>query len=175
MTLFGYAIQDLYLWVLIIAAILTVVVLLFGDLLDGIFESIPFLHPVLILSFFIFFSAIGYVLEWFMNWSSLVILIISSILSIIFVTLLHLFVLVPIRSAEQSWGYSEEALIGSVGTAIVSIPVDGYGEVIVQWKSGVISKPAVSYDNEAISQNERVLIIEIKDGVFYVSPYESLD
>ncbi|WP_339177664.1 hypothetical protein [Oceanobacillus sp. FSL W7-1293] len=175
MTLFGYAIQDLYLWILIIAAILTVVVLLFGDLLDGIFESIPFLHPVLVLSFFIFLSAMGYVLEWFMDWSSLIILIISSILSIIFVTLLHLFVLVPIRSAEQSWGYSEEALIGSVGTAIVSIPIDGYGEVMVQWKSGVISKPAVSYDNEAISQDERVLIIEIKDGVFYVSPYQSLD
>lgn len=175
MTLFGYAIQDLYLWILIIAAILTVVVLLFGDLLDGIFESIPFLHPVLVLSFFIFLSAMGYILEWFMDWSSLAILIISSILSIIFVTLLHLFVLVPIRSAEQSWGYSEEALIGSVGTAIVSIPIDGYGEVMVQWKSGVISKPAVSYDNEAISQDERVLIIEIKDGVFYVSPYQSLD
>lgn len=175
MTLFGYAIQDLYLWILIIAAILTVVVLLFGDLLDGIFESIPFLHPVLVLSFFIFLSAMGYVLEWFMDWSSLIILIISSILSIIFVTLLHLFVLVPIRSAEQSWGYSEEALIGSVGTAIVSIPIDGYGEVMVQWKSGVISKPAVSYDNEAIARDERVLIIEIKDGVFYVSPYQSLD
>ncbi|MFD1067400.1 hypothetical protein [Oceanobacillus locisalsi] len=175
MTLFGYAIQDLYLWILIIAAILTVVVLLFGDLLDGIFESIPFLHPVLILSFFIFLSAMGYILEWFMNWSSLAILIISSILSIIFVTLLHIFVLVPIRSAEQSLGYSEEALIGSVGTAIVSIPVDGYGEVMVQWKSGVISKPAVGFDNEAISQNERVLIIDIQDGVFYVSPYESLD
>jgi len=175
LTLFGYAIQDLYLWILIIAAILTVVVLLFGDLLDGIFESIPFLHPVLVLSFFIFLSAMGYVLEWFMDWSSLIILIISSILSIIFVTLLHLFVLVPIRSAEQSWGYSEEALIGSVGTAIVSIPIDGYGEVMVQWKSGVISKPAVSYDNEAIAQDERVLIIEIKDGVFYVSPYQSLD
>ncbi|CEI84006.1 putative membrane protein YuaF [Oceanobacillus oncorhynchi subsp. incaldanensis] len=175
MTLFGYAIQDLYLWILIIAAILTVVVLLFGDLLDGIFESIPFLHPVLVLSFFIFLSAMGYILEWFMDWSSLVILIIASISSIIFVTLLHLFVLVPIRSAEQSWGYSEDALIGSVGTAIVSIPIDGYGEVMVQWKSGVISKPAVSYDNEAISQDERVLIIEIKDGVFYVSPYQSLD
>ena len=175
MTLFGFAIQDLYLWILIIAAILTVVVLLFGDLLDGIFESVPFLHPVLVLSFFIFLSAIGYVLEWFMNWESIVILIISSILSIIFVTLLHLFVLVPIRSAEQSWGYSEEALMGSVGTAIVSIPIDGYGEVMVQWKSGVISKPAVSYDNKAIPQGERVLIIEIKDGVFYVSPYQSLD
>ncbi|MDM8100567.1 hypothetical protein [Oceanobacillus oncorhynchi] len=175
MTLFGYAIQDLYLWILIIAAILTVVVLLFGDLLDGIFESIPFLHPVLVLSFFIFLSAMGYILEWFIDWSSLVILIIASISSIIFVTLLHLFVLVPIRSAEQSWGYSEDALIGSVGTAIVSIPIDGYGEVMVQWKSGVISKPAVSYDNEAISQDERVLIIEIKDGVFYVSPYQSLD
>ncbi len=127
MTLFGYAIQDLYLWMLIIAAILTVVVLLFGDLLDGIFESVPFLHPVIVLSFSIFLSAIGYVLEWFMNWESLVILIISSILSIIFVTLLHIFVLVPIRSAEQSWGYSEEALMGSVGTVIVSIPIDGYG------------------------------------------------
>lgn len=175
MTLFGYAIQDLYLWVLIIAAILTAVVLLFGDLLDGIFESVPFLHPVIVLSFFIFLSAIGYVLEWFMNWGSLVILIVSSILSIIFVSLLYIFVLVPIRSAEQSWGYSEEALMGSVGTVIVSIPIDGYGEVMVQWKSGVISKPAVSYDNEALPQGERVLIIEIKDGVFYVSPYETLD
>ncbi|GIO21683.1 NfeD family protein [Oceanobacillus sp. J11TS1] len=175
MTLFGYAMQDLYLWVLIIAAILTVVVLLFGDLLDGIFEAFPFLHPVLILSFFIFLSAIGYVLEWFMNWPSIVILITASILSIIFVTLLHLFVLVPIRSAEQSWGYSEEDLVGGIGTAIVSIPIDGYGEVMIKRKSGVISKPAVSYDNEEIPQGERVLIIEIKDGVFYVSPYQSLD
>lgn len=175
MTLFGYAIQDLYLWVLIICAILTVVVILFGDLLDGIFETVPFLHPILILSFFIFLSALGYVFEWFTNWNSTLILMIAAGMSIIFVTLLHLFVLVPIRSAEQSWGYSEDALVGSVGTTIVSIPVDGYGEVMIQWKSGVISKPAVSYDNKEITNGERVLIIEIKDGVFYVSPYESLD
>ncbi|GAB2546273.1 NfeD family protein [Gracilibacillus alcaliphilus] len=172
MTLFGYAMQDLYLWVLIIAAILTVITLLFGDLLDGIFEAIPFLHPVLVLSFFTFFSAIGYCLEWLTNWTSVWILLIAAVAGVIFVTLLHLFILVPIRSAEGSWGYSEESLVGSTGIITVSVPINGYGEVMIQWKSGVISKPAVSYDNEEIPQDERVLVIEIKDGVLHVSPYQ---
>lgn len=175
MTLFGYAMQDLYLWIIIIAAILTVIILLFGDLLDAIFESIPFLHPVLILSFFIFLSAIGYCLEWVTDWSSLLILIIAAVAGLIFVTLLHLFVLLPLRSSEQSWGYTEESLVGSLGTTTVTIPIDGYGEVIIQRKSGVISRPAVSYDKEEIPQGERILVIEIKEGVLHVSPYQTLD
>jgi hypothetical protein len=37
----------------------------------------------------------------------------------------------------------------------------------------MISKPSASYDNIAIEEGKQVLIIEVKDGVLYVVPYEN--
>lgn len=80
--------------------------------------------------------------------------------------------LVPLSSAEGSIAYSEESLKGRLGTIIVPIPKDGFGEVLFESNSGRIAKTAASLDGAEIDEGIRVLAVDVKNGVVYVKPYD---
>ncbi|WP_087941730.1 NfeD family protein [Bacillus kwashiorkori] len=172
MELFGVPIQTVYLWVLIIAGAFTLLYILFGDLLDGVFEALPFFNPALIFVFLVFLSATGYILELATSLSSILILIIATVGALILTILLNIFVFVPLKSAEESLVYREDSLKGRVGKVIIPIPKDGFGEVIIDSNSGRIAKSATGFDNEEIKEGIDVLIIDVKNGVLYVRPYD---
>ncbi len=58
MELFGLSLSQIYLIVLLVAGAITLIYILFGDVLEGIGEGVPFLNPTIILFFLIFLSAI---------------------------------------------------------------------------------------------------------------------
>ncbi|AST89811.1 hypothetical protein ACWE42_11500 [Sutcliffiella cohnii] len=173
MTLFGVDMMTLYLWGLVIFGCLTLLYILLGDVLDGIFDVVDAgpLNPTVILSFFTIFSASGYILEKFFGVESVVALIISSLFSLLAVALLYLFVLVPLKSAETSLGYSDEDLKGKVAKVIISIPRDGFGEIVLTIGGSTVSRSAQSYYNEEIAYETEVLIIDVNKGVVFVTPY----
>lgn len=171
--LYGIPVQTIYLYTLIIAGSLTLLFLFFGDVFEGLSEAIPLLHPTLVLSFFTFFSASGYIGET-VSPLSLIIALISCLLSVLLVILLHLFVLVPLSSAEESLTYREEDLRGRLGKVITAVPVDGFGEVLIEGIGGTISKSAISFENEQISYGTVVLVVDVKKGVLSVTPHEPL-
>ncbi|GGA87286.1 hypothetical protein [Ornithinibacillus halotolerans] len=172
MTIFGIDIQTIYLTTLIISGCLIVLYLFFGDVLDAVGEGVPFLNPTLILAFIVFLSSSGYVLELVTPLSSLFILLISIGFALVMDVLLNFFILIPLSSAEESLAFTEESLKGRVGKIIISIPKDGFGEIVIDGKSGMISRPAKSYENVSISEGTEVLVLEIIDGVMYVIPYD---
>ncbi|MEI1422695.1 NfeD family protein [Bacillus cabrialesii] len=174
MELFGVPIQTVYLYTLIIAGSLTLLFLFFGDVFAGLSEGIPFFNPTLVLAFFTFFSAGGYIGELVLPLSSMFIALFSSILSIMLVVLLHIFVLVPLSSAEESLAYKEDDLRGRVGKVITAVPIDGFGEVVIEGIGGIISKSAVSFDNQQISYGTMVLVVDVNNGVLSVTPYEPM-
>lgn len=51
--------------------------------------------------------------------------------------------------------YKESDLRGRIGTVITGIPVDGYGEVMIENISGRISKPAVSFTKSEIPYGKK--------------------
>jgi membrane-bound ClpP family serine protease len=102
-------------------------------------------------------------------------MIMSVVLSFILVILLNVFVLTPLSAAEESIVYSNESLKGRVGEVIITIPVDGFGEVLMKSTSGTIAKSAMSFNNHPIQQGEKVLIIDVQNGVLYVTPYEEIE
>ena len=173
MTVFGVDMVTFYLWGLIIFGCLTLFYILLGDVLDGIFDVVEIgpLNPSVVLSFFTIFSATGYILEKFLNVQSVMALVISSIFSFIAVTILYLFVFVPLKSAETSLGYSDDDLKGKVAKVIISIPEDGFGEVVLTIGGSTVSRSAQSYHNEAIAYDTEVLIIDVQKGVVSVTPY----
>lgn len=173
MTLFGTSIESIYLIFLLIAGGLTILYLFFGDILEGIGDTFGFLNPVLILSFFAFLSATGYVLESTTSLSSILILLLAAGIAFLLDTLLNIFVLIPLSSAEESLSYTEDSLKGRVGKIIIPIPENGFGEIVIESKSGVISKPAAGFDNNIIPEGAKVLVLEVKKGVLYVVPYEN--
>ncbi|MGG3112006.1 NfeD family protein [Bacillus velezensis] len=176
MDMFHLPLETVYLYTLIISGSLTLLILFFQDVFHGLSEAIPvsFLNPALILSFLTIFSASGYIGEIAAPLSSSVIALLSFVLSVLLVSLLHFFVLVPLSSAEESLAYRETDLKGRVGRVITSVPKDGYGEVIIEGIGGAISKSAVSFDQEQIKYGTAVLVIDVKDGVLFVTPHEPI-
>ncbi|WP_413785492.1 hypothetical protein [Cytobacillus sp. IB215665] len=174
MEVLGYPLQTIYLYCLIGGGILTVIYILFGDILDGILDVDPggYLNPSLLLSFFTIFSAAGYLLERLTSLTSIVSAIISFVTALVCSIILHLFVFVPLKSAESSITISEDDLKGRIGKVIISIPKGGYGEVILEGKSGNIAKSAQSFDEQPIASEQQVIIIDVKSGVLQVAPYE---
>lgn len=172
MDIFGLPITTVYLIVLGISGATTLLYILFGDFMEGIGEGIPLLNPTLILVFFIFLSAAGYILEIITPLTSLLIVLLSALGSLILTTLLNIFILVPMSSAEGSLAYTEDSLKGRLGKTIIPIPKDGFGEVLIESNSGNIAKSAASFDNTEIPEGMTVLVIDVKQNILYVRPYD---
>lgn len=175
MELFGTSIESIYLTILIISGVVTILYILFGDVLEGIAEATGFLNPTLSLAFITFASATGYLFELLTSFNHYLTLFLSIILAIILDVLLNVFVLIPLSSAEESLAYSENSLRGRVGKVIIPIPIDGFGEVIIQSSSGTIAKSAKCFENKGIAEGQKVLVIDVQDGVLLVSPYDQVE
>src|SRR5699024_1973759 len=127
--------QTIYLYGLIIGGILTLLYTLFGDifeLIEGISEFIlgPLLNPTVILSFIAVLSGAGYIMEFRGRMDSLTIFILATLISLVIVSIIHFFILVPLAKSEQSTASSIVDLIGKEGEVIITIPTDGIGEVL---------------------------------------------
>ena len=179
MEIFGYSLQDLYLFGLIIGGALTLLYILFGDILDGLFDASPdgMFNPTLILAFITIVSATGYLFEKLSPINSFIIFLLSIVFALILVTILNVFVLIPLASAEESIALKDDDLKGRIGKVIISIPEDGFGEVVIEGNSGTIAMSAKSFDDKPIPYDTKVLVIDIdgKNGVLYVIPHDNFD
>jgi hypothetical protein len=104
---FSIPLETIYLYGLIIAGVLTVIYVLFADVFHfhGAGDGFDFLNPVLIFAFVTVLSACGYLLERLSSLHYLLIMGIGSVTAFIVVSLLNVFVLVPLSSAEESLVY----------------------------------------------------------------------
>lgn len=134
----------------------------FNDIFSGL-ELPDQFNPTLIFSFLTVFFASGFLFESVTGLNSGVIAATSLLISLSTVTLLNVFVLIPISSAEESLAFHENDLRGRVGRVLTSIPVDGFGEVLIESISGSIAKTAASFKNEGIASDTKVLIIGLNE------------
>lgn len=168
-------IEQVYFYALLIMGAATILYVFFGDVVEGIGEGIPFLNPAVILALVTFVSATGYVLEVSTSWNSWIVLLSSVVFGVILDTLLYFLILLPMASTEVSIAYTDESLAGLVGKVITPIPIDGYGEIVIETVSGLLNKRAAGYDNEEIDYGKEVLVIEVEEGTFLVREYEAID
>lgn len=171
MEFLGTPLETTYLIALIVSCASIILYIFFGDILEAVGEIF---NPILILAFITIASASGYLFEMYSELNSVLIFILSLIIAFIIDAFLNIFVLVPLSSAEESLAYMEESLKGRVGKVITSIPENGYGEVMIENVSGRIAKPARGLKSEKIHEGSNVLIVNIKNGVLYVTVYEDL-
>jgi len=172
MELFGTPIETIYLYTLFIIGALTVLFIFFGDAAHGTAAGLDFLNPVIVLAFITFMSATGYILEKVTSLNSYLILVIAVIISFILDVILNIFVLLPLSKAEESLVYTAESLNGRVGKVIITIPANGFGEVVLESTSGMISKSARSFDDSTIKEGATVLVIDAETGFLTVKEYE---
>lgn len=165
---YGYPLTTVYMTILIVAGLLTLLYVFFADIVDGVAEGIPFFDPAIIFPFITITAAIGYVFEAFTSWQHGIILSLAIIGSSLFTASIYYLLFVPLRRSDVSLAYTDASLEGQIARVLTPIPIDGYGEILIESVSGTISKRACSYHNDSIPFDARVLIIDMKDGTAYV-------
>lgn len=164
---------EIYLVGLIIGGSITLLYMLFGDIFEVISDMAPgsILNPTVILSFISILCGAGYIFESRGSFDSLTIFILSTLISLVLVSMIHFFILVPLSKSEESTARSIQDLIGKNGEVITTIPENGIGEVFINSRLGSSGNMAKSASNTEISQSTIVSVIEIdKDGVLIVEP-----
>lgn len=171
-------IHTVYLYGLIIAGALTLIYLLFSDVFDSLVSIVDIapgsiLNPVVVLGFISIFSGTGYVLEMRESFGSVTNFIVASIISLILISIIQFFILIPLSKSEQSTAESITDLIGKDGEVITTIPVNGFGEILVSSLLGSTGNVATCIKGAEIMQGTTVLVIDVaKDGVLIVAPYK---
>lgn len=166
----GVPIETIYLYTLIVCAGIAVLLVIFGDIFD--FDG-P-IDPMLAIPWLAFTSLFGYLGERLLGWDHLMVFLVSGAVASILVFFLNFYVLVPMKNAESTLSISETDMEGNIATVITPIPVGGMGEIQLKSVTGSISRPAAFYapQDQPIERGAQVLIIEIRERVCYVVPYE---
>lgn len=72
---------------------------------------------------------------------------------------------------HASTNFREDSLVGTVGELVLSIEPGKTGEVILAGRSGRHSAPARAQNTDLeIKKLSKVIVVDCKDGVFYVEP-----
>lgn len=171
--------ETLY-WSLIIFGVLyALVTLLFTEVMDHIFDALigdsglDFLQPTVLVSGLTVFGAAGLLLDRYTLLSTAWIIVLAIAIAILGSIGVYFLYVRPMENRENSLGYSIQDLIGSIGDVSISIPSQGYGEVIVRAGLSNTNHIAASFDGESIPQDSRVVIVEVKDHTVYVSPLDT--
>ena len=165
---------------LIVGALLAVLTIVFGEVLggalDGMLEFLSLdgvgVEPGSVLGGVTIFGGAGVLLTQYTAlgtwWTAVSALAIALALS----AALHFFYFKPMKAAENSTAFSLSELVGSIVEVTVPIPAQGYGEVMVSLGTGRTNQIAASWERKAIPRSSKAVVVEVKDGVLYVSPYE---
>lgn len=172
---------EFYWGCLIFGILFAVVTVLFGDLLSSAaggfldFLSVDFLQPMVVAGAITIFGGAGILLSGYTEWVGLSIILLSAAIAIAGSVLIYYFYVKPMNNSENSTGYSVQDLKGSLGEVIISIPEHGYGEVLVKVGAGVSNHSAKSLDQHPIPAGNKIVVVEVKEGVLLVSNFETLD
>lgn len=168
----GVALETIYWYTLLTCAGIAVFLLVFGDIFD--FDG-P-IDPILIVPWLTFTSLFGYLGERLTELDSLFLLISSGAIATVLVFLLNFYVRMPMKNAESTLSASEKTLEGQMAIVVTPIPLKGMGEIQLKSVTSSITRPACFYapQSSPAKQGEQVLIIEVKERVCYVTPYEGM-
>lgn len=173
-------------WICLVTGVMFAVVsLLLGEIighwLNGLFDgaaggighSLPVLQPVSLVGGITALGACGLLLTKYTVWSSAPVLILSALAAIGLSVAVAFFYVRPMQNSENSTGFSVKELHGAVGEITVPIPAAGYGEVVLKAGAGRTNQIAASFDGVPVPEGTKVVVVEAKDGVLYVSPLET--
>lgn len=155
-----------------------IVSVIFGDwisqALDGMFDFLSldgpsFLQPMTIVGGITIFGGAGLLLERYSGLTWTMIALLALLIAIAGAIAVFFLYVRPMENSENSIAFTLGSLAGSLGEVIVPIPEQGCGEVLVKVGAGNTNQIAASYEERAIPSGSRVVVVEVREGVLYVS------
>lgn len=171
------ALMDIY-WIFFIGGlIVTVILWLIGDVLEGILNflfnwGVPAFQPITLTGGITAFGAAGLILQQRTDLPSLYIVASSAGIACLSFFSLYFLVVKPMSMAEASTGFRLRDLVGKKGEVILAIPKNGYGEVLVWTGGGNTNQIAASANGTAIPQGTEVIVDRVEDDTLWVSSVE---
>lgn len=167
------AMEMIYLICLVGGLIYALVTLLLGDAISDMLGELhlPVLQPILLVSGLTAFGGVGFLLTRLTEWSGLAVFLLSAVVGALLAVAAYFLWIKPMDKAETSTGYSMSQLPGKIGEVGTTIPSEGLGEVLVKMVSGTTYHMASSMEKESIPAGTRVVVVEVRDHVLYVTPF----
>lgn len=174
----GGGMETLYWSCFIFGILYTVIVVIFGDLLEGALDAtfewlqldnLPLVQPITLIGGISIFGGAGILLSRYSELHRGYIFLLALAIGICGVIFLYFAYVKPMENAENSLSYSVTQLVGKEASVSTAIPVDGFGEVIVKVGAGISNHIAASYDQKPIAADRSTVVMEVKEGVLYVS------
>jgi membrane-bound ClpP family serine protease len=167
--------QEVYLGFFVAGIIFTLVIIVFGDLLDGVLDGTlnffehGFFKPVVLISGVTIFGGAGYLFVKYTSIPSKTIFILSLLIAIGTCILTYFTYVRPMKNAENSTAFSLNDLVGKKCTTLTTISENSYGEVMVKIGAGNTNQIAASLNKTKIGPNEEVVIAEVRENVLFVT------
>ncbi|MEK3884444.1 protease [Paenibacillus sp. PL2-23] len=167
--------ESVYMACLIGGILYAIVSVIFGDFLsqalDGVFDflAVDFLQPMTIVGGITIFGGAGFLMERYTSLAGPLIVLAAVLIAIAGAVAVYFLYVRPMEDSESSIAYSVTSLAGALGDVIVPIPAKGYGEVMVKVGAGNTNQIAASFDGAEIADGSRVVVVEVREGVLYVS------
>ncbi|ELC8789661.1 hypothetical protein RJV04_004039 [Salmonella enterica] len=161
---------DIYVGLLVTGGVLAFLSLIAGDWLESIF-CLDALHPMVVASGCTVTGGAGILLLRHTALTTFTVLALALAVALVMSVAVFYGYVKPVRHAETSTAFSMKELTGKEAVVSVTIPAQGYGEVMVCIGAGQTFQVAASFDGTQIEKETTVVIVEVSDGVVYVSPF----
>lgn len=155
--------------------IFALISVLLGDLLsqavDGFldFLSLDFLQPMVLATTITSLGGAGILLSKYTSLGTLFVLLVSAVIAILLSVIVYFAYVKPMQNSENSTGFSIHDLQSKMGHVTVPIPSQGFGEVLIRIGAGHTNQIAASFEQQDISEGARVVVVEVRDDILYVS------
>ncbi|GAB6929440.1 hypothetical protein JCM10914A_34230 [Paenibacillus sp. JCM 10914] len=170
--------EAIYLGCLIGGVLFAIVSVILGDILssalDGLldFLSVDFFNPVVIAGGITVFGGTGIMLTKYTDMTTGAHVTLSVLSAIVISIIVYFGYVKPMENSENSTGFSMKELGGKIGVVTVPLPTEGFGEVMVKVGASNTLHTASSFDRKKIAAGDRVVVIDVVDGVLRVSELE---
>ncbi|AXD74522.1 protease [Salmonella enterica] len=161
---------DIYVGLLAAGVLLALFSLIAGDWLESIF-CLDALHPMVVASGCTVAGGAGILLLKHTALTTVVVLFLALACALILSVAVFYGYVRPMRHAETSTAFSMKELTGKEAVVSVTIPAQGYGEVMIRVGAGSTSQVAASFDGTQIEKETIVVVVEVTGGVVFVSPF----
>lgn len=170
------ALETVYLVCLVVGFVYAIVTLLTGDAISDMLGEmhLPVFQPILLVSGITAFGGAGFLLSRLTDMTAAAVCILAILIGILLAMAAYFLWVKPMDKAETSTGFSMNQLPGKIGEVGTAIPAKGLGEVYVSMVSGTTYHMAASVDSEPIPAGTRVVVVEVRDHVLYVTPFPDM-
>lgn len=147
-----------------------------GDILSSAFDglldflSVDFLQPMVIATAITALGGAGILLTEYSPLTTGIALLAAILIALALSVVVFFGYVKPMQNSENSTGFSINDLQGKLAEVTVTIPANGFGEVLVRIGAGHTNQIAASFDAQLIADGSQVVVVDVREGVMYVSP-----